>query len=378
MPNFSGIWNAAQQFQARGQNIWPKTPNAPTIGTATVASGTSVSVAFTAPACTGLFPSGISSYTAISTPGCNTASNATSPVVVTGLTTGTAYTFRVLATGANGAGPLSAASNSVTPAVIGQQAYTSAGTFSWVAPAGVTSVAVVVVGSGGGRNQGGGGGGLAYKNSISVTPGSSYSLTVSPIATGCAQGGSSSFTAGFGTLTATGGRTASQSPARTGGAPSGVYDGGGTGGTGGGNGGGGAAGYTGNGGDGSCCSSGSSGSGGGGGGGGGIRYSYEGSPGGGGGGGGVGILGQGASGSGGSKTSGGGGGSGGGSGGSGTIYCVGCSTYYLGGTGGTYGGGNGANCGPGSIRNPFGGGGAVRIIWPATSRSFPSTNTGNL
>jgi hypothetical protein len=25
-----------------------------------------------------------------------------------------------------------------------------------------------------------------------------------------------------------------------------------------------------------------------------------------------------------------------------------------------------------------GAGGAVRIIWPGTSRSFPSTNTGNL
>jgi hypothetical protein len=26
----------------------------------------------------------------------------------------------------------------------------------------------------------------------------------------------------------------------------------------------------------------------------------------------------------------------------------------------------------------YGGGGAVRIIWPGTSRSFPSTCTGNL
>jgi hypothetical protein len=25
-----------------------------------------------------------------------------------------------------------------------------------------------------------------------------------------------------------------------------------------------------------------------------------------------------------------------------------------------------------------GGGGAVRVIWPGTTRSFPSTNTGNL
>ena len=46
----------------------------------------------------------------------------------------------------------------VVPA--GQQAYTTAGTYSWVAPAGVTSVSVVAVGGGGGGvGQGGGGGG---------------------------------------------------------------------------------------------------------------------------------------------------------------------------------------------------------------------------
>ena len=35
MPNFSGIWSATQQFQVRAQNIWPRSPGAPTIGTAT-------------------------------------------------------------------------------------------------------------------------------------------------------------------------------------------------------------------------------------------------------------------------------------------------------------------------------------------------------
>jgi hypothetical protein len=43
----------------------------------------------------------------------------------------------------------------------GQQAYTTAGTYSWVAPVGVTKVSVIAVGGGGGgRNTGGGGGGL--------------------------------------------------------------------------------------------------------------------------------------------------------------------------------------------------------------------------
>ena len=55
-------------------------------------------------------------------------------------------------------------------AVVGQQAYTSAGTFSWTAPDGVTSVSVICVGGGGGGSQSGGGGGeLRYKNNISVS-----------------------------------------------------------------------------------------------------------------------------------------------------------------------------------------------------------------
>src|SRR3989344_2892517 len=48
-----------------------------------------------------------------------------------------------------------------------QVAYTSPGTYSWTAPAGVTSVSVVVIGPGGktwnpGSSSGGGGGGLSY------------------------------------------------------------------------------------------------------------------------------------------------------------------------------------------------------------------------
>ena len=70
--------------------------------------------------------------------------------------------------------------------VIGQQAYTSAGTYTWVAPSGVTSVSVVAVGGGGwprryccgGVMKGGGGGGLGYKNNYTVTPGSSYTVVV--------------------------------------------------------------------------------------------------------------------------------------------------------------------------------------------------------
>ena len=68
----------------------------------------------------------------------------------------------------------------------GQDAYITAGTFTWVAPAGVTKVSVVAVGGGGATaesgcppNQAGGGGGaLAYANNITVIPGNSYTAIV--------------------------------------------------------------------------------------------------------------------------------------------------------------------------------------------------------
>lgn len=88
-------------------------PGAPTIGAAT-AGEASASVAFTAPASNG--GAAITSYTVTSSPGGITASGSASPINVTGLTNGTAYTFTVTATNSVGTGPASAASNSVTPA----------------------------------------------------------------------------------------------------------------------------------------------------------------------------------------------------------------------------------------------------------------------
>ena len=72
----------------------------------------------------------------------------------------------------------------------GQQEYTTPGTYSWVAPEGVTSVSVVTIGGGGAggamcqnqtlpfRMAGGGGGGTGWKNNIPVTPGVSYTVVV--------------------------------------------------------------------------------------------------------------------------------------------------------------------------------------------------------
>lgn len=360
-----------------------KVPNAPTIGTATVASGTSVSVAFTAPACVG--GGAISSYTAFANCGIYTASGASSPLTVTGLTIGTTYTFKVTAANAYGPSYPSSASNSATPQVIGQQEYTSAGTYSWIAPSGVTSVSVVVVGGGGAGGtyynsqtpaNGGGGGGLSYINSYTVVPGNSYTVVVGAGGLGYTttptSGGSSYFiscsvAAASGGIRGRCGGTGGQFIAGTNGGFGGV--GGAAGSWSGG--GGGAAGYTGNGGSGG--TNGGSGNPGfaGAAGGGGSRVSNcFGSAGGGG----VGIYGQGAGGAGGAGGVGAGtGGFGGSSGGNGGDAA--CSGH--GSPGGAYGGGGGGSRRCNGFAGP-GTGGAVRIIWPGTTRLFPSTNTGNL
>ncbi|HEY0964077.1 MAG TPA: fibronectin type III domain-containing protein, partial [Pseudomonadales bacterium] len=87
-------------------------PGAPTIGSAT-ASNTQATVAFTAPASNG--GSAITSYTVTSSPGNISATGAGSPITVTGLTNGVAYTFTAKAENSAGTGSASAASNSVTP-----------------------------------------------------------------------------------------------------------------------------------------------------------------------------------------------------------------------------------------------------------------------
>jgi len=87
-------------------------PNTPIIGTATDGgTGTTASVAFTTNNTAGL------TYTVLSSPGSFTGTSTISPITVTGLTAGTAYTFTVKATNSAGDSPASAASNSVTPVV---------------------------------------------------------------------------------------------------------------------------------------------------------------------------------------------------------------------------------------------------------------------
>lgn len=243
----------------------------------------------------------------------------------------------------------------------GEQLYTTAGSYSWTVPIGVTSVSVVCVGGGGNgstTNGGGAGGALAYKNTISTTPGSVMTVNV----------GGSGQASTFSTVTANGGNAGGGTyTSAIGGTYSGA-DGGGNGGAGGqGNGGcgggaGGAGGYAGAGGAGSPTPSTSGLPGNGGGGGGGSSPSAGGC--GGAGGGGVGLYGQGANGAGG-PASGNEGGKGG-SNGSGASYSVNIGT-----SGGAYGGGGGGGYSYSGFLAGNGASGAVRIIW-GTGRSFPS------
>uniref|UniRef100_UPI004053D498 Ig-like domain-containing protein n=1 Tax=Shewanella sp. TaxID=50422 RepID=UPI004053D498 len=83
-------------------------------GTAT-AGDTQASVSFTAPANNG--GAAITAYTVTSSPGGFTATGGASPLTVTGLTNGTAYSFTVTATNIVGISAASAASNSVIPKV---------------------------------------------------------------------------------------------------------------------------------------------------------------------------------------------------------------------------------------------------------------------
>jgi len=242
----------------------------------------------------------------------------------------------------------------------GSTAFTNAGKYTWIAPAGVTSVSVVAVGGGAkgwpGTFRSGGGGALAYANNISVTPGTSYTVVVG--AAGSCQGGAACQNIGKpssfnGTCVTAGGGFVSAS-ASCGGTV--IHGTGGNGGSGCANsiyggGGGGAGGYSGNGGNGNG-STGTGGNGSGGGGGGGSGS----------GGGGVGIMGQGSNGAGGVWPNGGGGGSGGSCG----QPCTGTRSGGLFGGGGAY-----------PLPRTSGGGGAVRIVWPGTTRQFPSTCVGN-
>lgn len=245
---------------------------------------------------------------------------------------------------------------------VGQQEYTTPGTYSWTCPDGVFSVSAVYIGGGGHASAyGAGGGALGYRNNITVVPGNSYTVVVGAGGLRGADGTQSYFIST--SNAAQGGSQSTGVPATY------TGDGGGNGGQGNNSGSplggasGGAGGYSGAGGNGATGLglSGSAGAGGGGGGGGAGAGTHSS------GGGGTGIFGQGSNGAGGSSGS--LGGKGGSVGGGGTWS----DGTFANGTGGAYGGGTSFN-----LNNAGNGpGGAVRIIWPGTLRQFPSTRTAN-
>ena len=109
------IYNGVTWINFSGAATAASVPNAPTSPVAT-AGNAQASVAFTEPAFNG--GSTIMSYTVTSSPGGFYATNANSPVTVTGLNNGTSYTFTVVATNAAGNSVTSSASNAVTPITI--------------------------------------------------------------------------------------------------------------------------------------------------------------------------------------------------------------------------------------------------------------------
>jgi hypothetical protein len=281
-------------------------------------------------------------------------------------------------------------------------------TTTWTVPVGVTSISMVCVGGGGAGGPsrlisdtgtiyycgGGGGGALAYTNNYAVTPG--QVLTINPgikgwgdrTGTGLMQangGESNVIIGGIKICAAGGGKSAIITAGNSGNGGDGgtviVGTGfaGGKGGNGGkcpssgfGAGGGGAGGYSGQGGAGGNMSidgfgtNGVAGTGGAGGGGAGYGSVPPGTNTGGGGGGGVGVrLGQGTSGTGGLSNN------------SGLIGGVGGSPDGIGGTnGGAAGSGVGGIFGGGGGRSD-GGAGRIRIMWPGTTRQYPSTSVSN-
>ena len=112
----SGMWDLLSAHAERGASNWPTlliVPGAPTSVSATAGAG-QATVSFSAPSFPGV-PASITGYRVTSNPGGFTATGANSPITVTGLSPGTAYTFTVAATNSTGYGAESSASSSVTP-----------------------------------------------------------------------------------------------------------------------------------------------------------------------------------------------------------------------------------------------------------------------
>jgi hypothetical protein len=106
-----------------------------------------------------------------------------SPIVVSGLTNGTPYTALLRAVNKNGPGQPSNVA-SATP-VATRVSFTTVEATTWVAPNYIFTVQYLIVGGGGGSGGGydtgggaGGGGGMVLTGTLSVVPGTTYSVVV--------------------------------------------------------------------------------------------------------------------------------------------------------------------------------------------------------
>ena len=208
----SGIWTAREAEAYARAGAWPALPGAPT-GVSGTAGNAQVSLTWTAPTSTG--GSAITDYTVQYSSNSGSSwttfsradSSATS-ATVTGLTNGTAYTFRVAAVTALGAGAYSSASSSVTPSSFSPTAVLLTSGTSYTVPAGASTMKAWASGAGASdtptaSGRGRGAGGCSYKT-WSVSGGQSISYTIGTSANGL-NGGSTTVTFSGTTITGGGG-----------------------------------------------------------------------------------------------------------------------------------------------------------------------------
>lgn len=178
--NSAGKGNASSSSNSVTPAASASVPDAPGNASAVAHDG-SAAVSFSAPFANG---AAISSYTVVASPGGATASGSGSPITVSGLSNGTAYTFTVAATNSVGTGGSSAASNAVTPAGVpgsptGLAAVAGDGNavVSFAVPAsnGAAIVSYTVTASPGGASASGNAGPITVSGLANCT---SYTFTV--------------------------------------------------------------------------------------------------------------------------------------------------------------------------------------------------------